>query len=299
MVAANDNKERGHQYMFFKSKDISNCEILEKYKIDIDDVNRLYRIGLPSSQSGPREYCELVAKDNRYNFYGYRTYSDGSGGYILRQEIKNQKKVVFFGKCKKHNIVYNGYLFQVNEHGEVGDYNIIARNIEDGKLIEYEWLSDKAIYVSVNGFGRFNCQDQVKKVFIKDDKLIFTVSRTKSKDPYHEYQPDKYDINTQYNLVVEYKAGRFVATKVFLDDAASEGKQEKPSDTKLASTLQTNKDNSISTGTGNSALQTNNTKNKYWMDNMVAGMERLMYVITALVIMEMMMAKAWMYMKRH
>ena len=248
--------------MFFKPKEIYQYKILEKYKIDIEETNRLHETG----KTQARDYCKLIAKDGQYFFYGYKTHSDGSGGYVLRQEIRNPKHVVFFGESRKYNIVYKGFLFQVNENGEVGNFGITARNTENGSLIKYNWLSDRGIFVSINGFGRYYCQDTVKDVSIKDDKLVFKISRKKSKDPYNEYSPDKYDMDTQYDLIVENKGSNFVATRVFTGGAVSEKKQESTVDKKPASSITPVANNHKSS----IALQKSSAqekKPKYWLDN--------------------------------
>lgn len=77
----------------FKQKPPYSCKILERYKIDIEKTNQFYKQGRITEETfGEREYCELVAESNDYRFYNYRTYSDGSGGYILRQEKASPKK---------------------------------------------------------------------------------------------------------------------------------------------------------------------------------------------------------------
>ena len=189
--------------MLFKPKEIYMHKILEKVKINIDEENQ-----------SPNKTCELVSKDNQYAFYRYNAFPDGSGGYILRQEINNPKKVVFFGESKIFNIVYKGYLFQVDKNGEHGRFCISARNCETGQLIEYNWIGQKAVFlVTPDGYGRFYSQDEVDGVYSKDDKLYFKCYREQSLDPHHkETKPDRYDVTAEFMLVVEEKEGKFVAT---------------------------------------------------------------------------------------
>lgn len=53
-------------------------------------------------------------------------------------------------------------------------------------------------------------------LYIKDGKLVFKISRRKSNDPYQEDPyPDKYDMDIEYDLVVEYVNGKYKATKHF------------------------------------------------------------------------------------
>lgn len=205
--------------MFFKPKEIYKYNILEKYKIDIDKENR-------SSHNA----CELVTKDDQYAFYRYKACSDGSGGYILRQEINNPKKVVFFGESKIFNIVYKNHLFQVDKNGELGRFGITARNCSTGQLTKYGWIGQKAVYlVTPDGFGRFYSQDDVDDVYIKDDKLYFKCYREQSLNPGHkETKPDRYDVTAYFTLVVEVKSGKFMATALFDDrDVLSEEEAKK------------------------------------------------------------------------
>ena len=196
----------------FKQKPPYSCKILERYKIDIEKTNQFYKEGRITEESfGKREYCELVAESNDYRFYSYQTYSDGSGGYILRQEKSAPKKVVYFGECKKFNCVFKGVLFQVNAAGEIGRFGITGRNIIDGSLTRFKWLSEKSNMIVINGFGRMYSQDTVKAVRIENDKMIFDVSRCKSSSN----EADPYDREAEYTLVVEYASGKFKANAIF------------------------------------------------------------------------------------
>ncbi len=196
----------------FKQKPPYSCKILERYKIDIEKTNEFYKQGRITEETfGEREYCELVAESNDYRFYSYRTYSDGSGGYILRQEKASPKKVVYFGNCKKFNCVFKGYLFQVNSSGEIGRFGITGRNIIDGSLTSFKWLSEKSNMIVINGFGRMYSQDTVKAVRVEGDKLIFNVSRCKSSSK----EADPFDREAEYTLVVEHTSGKFKANAIF------------------------------------------------------------------------------------
>ena len=201
----------------FSRKEIYKYKVLQKYKIDIESTNRAFQENKTSDKDWRgREYCELVAENDNYQFYGYKTYSDHSGGYILRREKRNPKNIVFFGESKVFNCAFHDYLFQVNHSFELGRPGITGRNINNGSLIRFNWLSKKAVYIVINGYGRFYSQDSGKDLFIKDGKLVFKISRKKSYDPYHkDTTPDKYDIDTEYDLVVEYVAGEYKVTRVF------------------------------------------------------------------------------------
>lgn len=201
----------------FKKKEVHKYKVMERYRIDISKTNRLYNEGKSKEGSwGRREFCHVIAEGQKYIFYGYRTFEDGSGGYVLRQEKDNPRKIVFFGDCRLFNCVFHDYLFQVNREGEIGRFGITARHVASGNQIRYNWLSERANYIAINGYGRFYSQDTVEDVYVKDGKLVFRVSRKKSNDPHHKYeQSDCYDIDVKYDLIVEYVSGEFKATAIF------------------------------------------------------------------------------------
>lgn len=221
--------------MGFLNKEPYECKILETYKIDIEKTNNIYKTNNPNGKSElgtQREYCELIAESSEYNFYSYRTYSDGSGGYVLRQDKQNPMNVVYFGDCKIHNCVFHGYLFQVNRSGEIGRFGITGKNIQTGEIRNFSWLSDKANTYVINGFGRFYCQDSVNKVFIKDGKLVFKITRKKSDySPEESDKNNKYDVDTDYDLVISYTEGKLKATAVY---PANIGKPSKSSNQYLS-----------------------------------------------------------------
>ena len=200
-----------------KRKEPYKCKILEKYKIDIEKTNQLYKPGDSARDNiYGREYCELIAESNDYRFYSYRTCTDGSGGYVLRQEKKAPKNVVYFGGCKRFNCVFKGYLFQVSANDLLGIFAVTARNVVTGEEKKFNWFGKKARYCVINGYGRFFCQDTVKGVSVQDGKLIFEVSRVKSNDPLNKSEEiDEFDIDTMYKLVVEYIDKKFKAKAVF------------------------------------------------------------------------------------
>ena len=215
-------------------KEPYNCKILERYRINIEKTNQEFENSGAKSILGGREYCELVAEDNKYRFYSYRTYSDGSGGYLLRQEKTSPRKIVFFGSCKIFNRIFKGHLFQVDSRGTSGfgveDFGITARNIVTGAQYSFNWLSDKYIY-SKGLNGHAPSQDVVNSVIVDGDKLIFNVTRYKSDSEEH----DEYDRNTKYDLVVEFVNGKFNATAIFPPAESHEEASIKPNPIKKRS----------------------------------------------------------------
>ena len=220
----------------FKRKEPYLCEILDRYRIDIEKTNQIFKTGRFTEDDillHGREYCEPVAESDDYLFYNYRIYPDGSGGYILRQEKAAPKKIVYFGSCKSHNCVFKNYLFQVDRHGHSGfggeRFGITARNIINGNKISFNWLS--TAYLPSKGYrGHAPYRDSVNSIKIVGDKLIFKVTREKltSKeikvnltyndsfvDEYNNDDFEKYNRNADYELVVEYISNQFIATAIF------------------------------------------------------------------------------------
>ncbi len=188
-----------------------NHKILERYWIDIDKINR--RFELYSSEDkflDKLEYCKLVAESDKYYFYSYRTYRDGSGGYILRREKKQRDRIVYFGEAKKFNIVFNDYLFQVNASCEIGRSHIVAKGIDNGYVLKFDWLSKTPMCYTINNFLRYYSQDSVSDVFIRNDNLIFKISRKQSNSKDRDIS-NPYDKNLDYELVVTYENGSFKA----------------------------------------------------------------------------------------
>lgn len=98
----------------FKKKELYECNILERYRINIEKTNRLYSQGkLRQNTWEGRKFCELVAESDFYRFYSYLSYSDNSGGYILRQDKNAIRNVVYFGKSQKYNCVFHNHLFKL------------------------------------------------------------------------------------------------------------------------------------------------------------------------------------------
>lgn len=177
----------------------------QRYWINIEKINKKYIRNDIVDDCYGREYCELVAESEKYYFYSYRTYSDGSGGYILRRDKKNKDKIVYFGESKEFNIAFHDYLFQIDKKG------IIGKNIEDGTVQHFNWLSTKSNFTLNGNFGRYYSQDSVKDIYIDENKLVLKISRVSS----HEEPNDIYNRTMVYNIVVNYNNGKFEATKIF------------------------------------------------------------------------------------
>ena len=192
-------------------KKIYQHKMLERCKVDLEEALR---------QSGTEDnnHCGLVAESKEYLFYRYAAYSDGSGGYILRRNKAKPKEIVFFGRSRRYNCVFHDFLFQVDASGELGRFYITCTNIYSGEKSKCPWLSEKANFISINGYGRFYCQDSVNEMYVADDKLVIKVYRKKITQVRMEdsaYLNDPNNIETPYTLIVSMDAGRFQVKYVF------------------------------------------------------------------------------------
>ena len=188
-----------------RNKEIYKYKVLEPIKIEFkSEIDR-----------SPKD-AKRVAESDKYVFYAYKTGMDGSGGYLLRQEKKSPKRIVFFGECYKQCICYKGHLFMCNMSGESGRFAIKSRNIETGEMYVYNsWLGKHSIYFVINGYGRFWCQDSIKDVSVVNDSLVFHITRKESnenespiKDKSISY--DEYDADMEYELIIHSNNGSFV-----------------------------------------------------------------------------------------
>jgi hypothetical protein len=136
---------------------------------------------------------------------------DGSGGYVLRQDKKHPKKIVYFGGCKRFNQIFKGYLFQVDANGCSGfggdDFGVYARNVVSGRQTYLGWLSNKTINCESFEGNHFPYQDSVNFLKVDNGRLIINVTRCKSGYDAH----DENDIDTDYELIVERLGGVFKA----------------------------------------------------------------------------------------
>ena len=198
----------------FEKKDLFKCKVLDRYHINIEETNCAFaKNPVPDVMKCWREYCELLDEDDTYRFYSYRTCSDGSGGYVLRQDKKHPRKVVYFGMCKIFNRIFKGHLFQVDASDFSGfsdDFGVSARNIESGKYIYFGWLSNRTTPGAPPGSNHFQYQDVVNHVKVENDKLIINVTREKS-----GYTNEKYDVDCDYDIEVMCIDGQFKAKAIF------------------------------------------------------------------------------------
>ena len=198
-------------------KDIFEYNMLERVRINIEKKNEKYlknRTGEDYEYYMQRDYCELILETEEFNFYTYMNYGDGGGGYILRQEKSKKKNIVFFGESQRLNCIFHNFLFQVSEDQAFKLGGITGRDIYTGELYNFDWLSKKTRMVYIHNVGHQYRQDYVDDIFVKDDDLIFNVTRKKSDSKYNQ-KDDPFDIDTKYKIVVKFVNGCFKATSVF------------------------------------------------------------------------------------
>lgn len=212
----------------FSKKEIYQYKLLERYWIDIEEVNKRFNSDPKANTKYlQRDYCELVAESSKYMFYRYLAYEDGSGGYILRQTKSNPSYVVYFGESKYFNIVFYDHLFQTSQSGELGRFFITIADADDGRRMRTNWLSPNGNFVNIGGYGRFYCQDSVKDATVEGDSLIFKIHREKAGNINQE--PDNgilLNEDIDYELVVNYVNGKFVASSSLA--RASTGSNNRP-----------------------------------------------------------------------
>ena len=214
---------------FFK-KDIFEYKILERYKIDIAKTNRNFR-DTPQSKGLPqkREYCEKIGESEKYIFYSYLSYNDGSGGYVLRASKEDPRNIVYFGENKKFSCIYKNHLFLVDTIGFTRKLLAISRDIDTGVQFEYDWFGKRSYFKGHGNLHRIS-QDSVNGLSVINDQLVFDVTRTRVK-PYDENDDDEYNIDSDYKLIVNFKNGSFYATAVFPSKETSAGQSSSGSAT--------------------------------------------------------------------
>lgn len=187
--------------MFFKKKSIYKYNMLEKYKINLE-----------LAKNDGNTVVEKIGESLNYNFYKFREKDATlSYFYILRQDKKNPKKVVYFGNYEDINCIYNEHLFLTRKSGELNRFDhFICLNVETGEKTTYRWKSPFGYMEVINGYGRFYNQDSIEKIYVENNKMIMEVKRTKTPDK--EAQEYEYNIDMNYKLTVEYINGEFVAT---------------------------------------------------------------------------------------
>lgn len=188
-----------------KKKAIYEYKMMEQVDCDLDAA-------LSNPNPGFMDFCKIVAENDKYRFYSYKTFKDNSGGYVIRQSKANPAEKLFFGENYRLACIYKSYLFQSNHSGERECFYIYAKNIETGNVVKCDWLGKGDVFVNINGFGRFYVQDTINDFGVENDELVFHIERRKCNN---ETPLDKYDIDTEYILKVTIENGQFKPVTIF------------------------------------------------------------------------------------
>lgn len=196
-------------------KELYEYDMLEKVRVNIKKINKKFQKNPIQNYWGEDEVCLLIGESEKYNFYSYRTYLDGSGGYVLRQDKKKTRKVFFFGESLRFKCVFKDYLFQVDSRGCIGgEYYVYFTHIDTGEIKEFSWFGKGCFWCH-----HVYCQDEVTEMITEDDKITLMVHRTKDNTPACAEKgipdDDPYDVDMDYKLVIEYQDGEFIPTAVY------------------------------------------------------------------------------------
>lgn len=151
---------------------------LERYDINIEKVNRRFDENNPRCYDvDRRKYCTLVAETKKYRFYRYLDNRDGCCGYILRQNKKKPRRIVFFGEDKGPVCVYKKHL--ITTYTNVHDTRVWveAKHAKTGRRYKYCFPCD-AYEIPADKEGEpFACWDEPTSLHVENDRLLIGVCR--------------------------------------------------------------------------------------------------------------------------
>ena len=190
--------------MFLFRKNLSDCVVLEPCKINLD-------LALSRSGSERSNYCYLIGETDLFRFYAYNAYSDHSGGYILRQDKINPRKICFFGRNTSKSIIFQDFL--INFPGGMS-HDLVAEvlHTRTGQKQIYHWFGFGLILVAVYG-GDIFPQDDIQNISINKDCLLLKIRR---KVANFKYKGDpRYNIETEYSMRIVCKYEQLQASVRF------------------------------------------------------------------------------------
>jgi hypothetical protein len=199
------------------SKKIRDCKVLDKYKIDIDNLI-----------SNNDKSIKLIAENDKYCFYDF---DDPSNHYILRQNKQNRKEVVSFGWFRFYDMFCIWDKFLIMAQSGKTEKNVwdgfIFIDTETGERRDIGLRSEYGNMIFINGYGRYYNQDTIKKMYSKDDVLIIEFHREK----YTQKDADKVPYNEDMDYTLEFmRAGDdFSAHRSFEDESPKPSKETKKS----------------------------------------------------------------------
>lgn len=173
------------------SKKIKDCQVLERYKIDID--------GLLLNKN---EDIKLIGENDKYVFFNY---TDSGNHYILRQNKLKRKEVVSFGSISYYDVfcIWDKYLVMaMSGDSELNIWDsFIFIDTETGSRDSMKLRSEYGNMVFINGYGRKYNQDTIRNMYTRGDTLIIEFGRKKCTEKDADKIP--YNEDMDYTLYLE------------------------------------------------------------------------------------------------
>lgn len=201
-----------------EEKKLHNYDMLEPVSCDLDAVS-----GNP--QSDEMDYSELIFETDKYEIFIYHTIEDKYSKNLIRRDKQNHADNRFLGTKLDRICLFENHLFQCKtsmlfHSGLVSPHYLYATDIETGETTTFNWLSQGYCHFTVNGHSNSTTQDHVLEMYVKNDKLVLEVSRTKA-DFGEAALNDKYNMNGHYTLTISYEEGRFNGQLLFTPSPVS------------------------------------------------------------------------------
>ena len=116
--------------------------------------------------------------------------------------------------------VFWKYLFQCDWQEERGfGEQIVAKDIESGRVFSCDWLGKGDYIVSISGYGRIYGQDKIESMEVVDEKLYFRIKRQKSN---HGECTEEHDYDCFYTLRVTMENGELKPVALFDSETVGE-----------------------------------------------------------------------------
>ena len=93
-------------------------------------------------------------------------------------------------------------MFQADYRELAGDTQITAKNLDNGFVHNFNWLSDEEVMLVFGHCGRIYYLDSIEDMYVKNDELIIEILKD---NPYNKETNSKYKI-----IVTRNKYGDFI-----------------------------------------------------------------------------------------
>ena len=201
-------------YYFSGDKNTKGANYKLLAPIAVDCVKAL-KEGVAVEHSWDPSKCFLVAENDKYAFYNYGCYPDGSGGTTIRQSKTNPKDTVFFGRARMMNCIFHGHLLQVNTSAYADELYLWTKDIETGRERIFPWFGKYAI---PTGRGSRYDQDHIKGMHIDSeaDAVVIDVERSCCTFVQAQDEEDRLcNIDCKYTLTITYDGEKFHGVAAF------------------------------------------------------------------------------------